>query len=353
MLLGQGVVIGQKFPKKHLVKQVKIPPTFLDFFSNPVSSYSITPLSGGANNTLHKVESESQTFVLKKYRLLSGGHDRFLHEEKFYHWIQDQNIRNTPKVYAWDKESRQGLFSFIKGSFPSEPISDDQIKQLSDFILRLNVNREHAHKLEIPMATDTALSIAGHLENVGGRLSKLKERVDHSDKLKPIRDFLNEELLPRWEFIYKSSLSSDLIDFKISKSDQVLSPSDIGFHNTLQSSKNKLSFFDFEYAGWDDPCKMCCDFLLQPRYAISSDQSIFFENEVSSLLSSQAQEIFPHRLQLLKPIHCIKWCCIFFNELTNEGFEDKQSRLAKDRLLFDDMDQQIVKAKQYLSLSFK
>ena len=225
-----------------MVKQLKIPPTFLDFLSNSVSSYSITPLSGGANNTLHKVESESQTFVLKKYRPINGGHDRLLHEEKFYHWIQDQNIRDTTKVYAWDKESRQGLFSFIAGSFPSRPISDDQIKQLSDFILRLNINRKHAHKLGIPMATDTALSIAGHLENVGGRLSKLKERVDHSDKLKPIRIFLIETLLPRWEFIYESSLSSDLFDFKISKSDQVLSPSDIGFHNTLQSSAMKLTF---------------------------------------------------------------------------------------------------------------
>ena len=195
------------------------------------------------------------------------------------------------------------------------------------------------------MATDTALSIAGHLENVGGRLLKLKERVDRSDTLKPIQSFLDEELIPRWEFIYESSLCSDLFNYKIAESDQVLSPSDIGFHNTLQSSAKKLSFFDFEYAGWDDPCKMCCDFLLQPRYTISSDQFASFENEVCSLLSSQEQEIFPHRLKLLKPIHCIKWCCIFFNELTNKGFEDVQSRLAKDRLLFDDMNQQIVKAK--------
>ena len=352
MLLGQGVVIGQKFPKKHLVKQLKIPPTFLDFFSNSVSSYSITPICGGANNSLHKVESESQTFVFKKYRPISGDHDRLLHEEKFYYWIKDQNIRNTPKVYAWDKESRQGLFSFIAGSFPSEPISDDQIKQLSTFILRLNVNRKNAHKLAIPLATDTAISIAGHLENIGGRLSKLKERVDQSDRLKPIQSFLNEELIPRWESIYQDSQHSDLIDYEISKFDRVLSPSDIGFHNTLESESDKLTFYDFEYAGWDDPCKMCCDFSLQPRYTISSNQSALFENKVGSLLSSQNREKFFLRLKLLKPIHCIKWCCIFFNELAHKGFKETKLHSTADTLIFDDINQQIVKAQKYLSLNF-
>jgi len=352
MILVQCMVGGQKFRKKSLVNQLKIPHNFLDFFNNRLSSISMTQLSGGANNQLVKVASAEQTFVIKKYRPITYGHDRFFHEETFYHWIQDQKITVTPHAFAWNKESRLGLFSYIEGSFPSEPISDKQIEQVSDFVLRLNMDRDKAQKLNIPVATDTARSIAGHLENVSNRLSALTERVDQSSKLKEIQSFLKKEMLPRWESIYQDSQHSDLIDYEISKFDRVLSPSDIGFHNTLESESDKLTFYDFEYAGWDDPCKMCCDFSLQPRYTISSNQSALFENKVSSLLSSKAQEKFFLRLKLLKPIHCIKWCCIFFNELAQKGFKEKKNHPTGKSLVLDDIDQQIEKAQKYLSLNF-
>ena len=352
MILVQGMLVGQKFRKKSLVNQLKIPHNFLDFFNNRLSSFSMTPLSGGANNQLVKVESPEQTFVIKKYRPITYGHDRLFHEEKFYHWIQDQKITETPHAFVWNKESRLGLFSYIKGSFPSEPISDKQIEQVSDFVLRLNMNRDRAEKLNIPEATDTARSIAGHLKNVGSRLSTLTERVAQSSKLKEIQSFLKKEILPRWESIYQNSNRSDLIDYEISKFDRVLSPSDIGFHNTLESRSDKLTFYDFEYAGWDDPCKMCCDFSLQPRYTISSNQSALFENKVGSLLSSQNREKFFLRLKLLKPIHCIKWCCIFFNEFAEKGFIEKKLHSTADTVIPDDINQQIIKAQKYLSLNF-
>ena len=115
-------------------------------------------------------------------------------------------------------------FFFIAGSFPSEPISNDEIKQLSNFILRLNVNRKYAWQL-VPYGRYCPIHC--WTRKCWGRLLKLKERVDQSDTLKPIQCFLNKEPILRWEFIYESSptLRSSTIR---SESDQVLSPSDIG-----------------------------------------------------------------------------------------------------------------------------
>ena len=50
----------------------------------------------------------------------------------------------------------------------------------------------------------------------------------------------------------------------LGEADRVVSPSDFGFHNALRTEDGRLAFLDFEYAGWDDPAKLVCDFELQP-----------------------------------------------------------------------------------------
>src|SRR6185503_11886129 len=42
-----------------------------------------------------------------------------------------------------------------------------------------------------------------------------------------------------------------------------LSPSDFGYHNAVLADDETVRFFDFEYAGWDDPAKLVCDFFNQ------------------------------------------------------------------------------------------
>jgi thiamine kinase-like enzyme len=50
---------------------------------------------------------------------------------------------------------------------------------------------------------------------------------------------------------------------KIDNKYLIVSPSDLGFHNILKYKK-KLYFYDFEYAGLDDPIKLICDFFWHP-----------------------------------------------------------------------------------------
>jgi thiamine kinase-like enzyme len=52
------------------------------------------------------------------------------------------------------------------------------------------------------------------------------------------------------------------IEKELDPGDRRLSPSDFGFHNIIVISDWMLKFIHFEYAGWDDPAKMVCDFFL-------------------------------------------------------------------------------------------
>ena len=48
----------------------------------------------------------------------------------------------------------------------------------------------------------------------------------------------------------------------------ILSPSDISLGNIL-TNKKKDYYIDFEYFGWDDPCKLISDLLWHPKNKIS------------------------------------------------------------------------------------
>ena len=87
--------------------------------------------------------------------------------------------------------------------------------------------------------------------------------------------FIEHELAPMWQQTAAqveqraAELGLPLLA-EIPLEDRCLSPSDFGFHNALQSAA-RLSFIDFEYAGWDDPAKLVCDFFCQPAVPVPQE----------------------------------------------------------------------------------
>ena len=54
-----------------------------------------------------------------------------------------------------------------------------------------------------------------------------------------------------------------------SMSDQrIISPSDMGVHNTLRTQEG-VKFIDFEYAGYDDLAKLVTDIVIHPEYQLN------------------------------------------------------------------------------------
>jgi hypothetical protein len=95
------------------------------------------------------------------------------------------------------------------------------------------------------------------------------------------------------------------------QAEHCVSPSDFGFHNVLVGEDDRLSFLDFEYAGWDDPAKLVCDFFWQPRFPVPL---ALREPFVRSVLAFSREIAFHReRVHLLDPLFGLKWCCILLN----------------------------------------
>jgi hypothetical protein len=109
---------------------------------------------------------------------------------------------------------------------------------------------------------------------------------------------------------------------------RVLSPSDFGFHNALKDEAGKLWFFDFEYAGWDDPAKLLCDFFCQPQVPVSIEHA---ESFVETLQMTVGDEDLPARYKLLLPLHAAKWACILLNEFLRSDADRRRFAGLMDR----------------------
>jgi thiamine kinase-like enzyme len=102
-----------------------------------------------------------------------------------------------------------------------------------------------------------------------------------------------------------------------------------------------LSFVDFEYAGWDDPAKLICDFSCQPERPITTEQAEQFSNTMATWLNSCDLMV---RAENLTPLYRVKWCCILLNEYLQEG-RDRRMHSNSSQLNLKEM--QLSKAKRY------
>ena len=138
--------------------------------------------------------------------------------------------------------------------------------------------------------------------------------------------------------IYQKNNNKELWNYALNFKQKCLSPSDVGFHNILLSNNN-LTFFDFEFAGFDDPCKLIVDLILQPDFSIPSEY-IYLMDKLVDVLKSDIPN-FKERLEIIFQLYLIKWFCIIFNPLIK-----KEINLLKK----EDLKLKFDKARSYFSL---
>jgi len=113
-------------------------------------------------------------------------------------------------------------------------------------------------------------------------------------------------------------------DLRLTQAERIISPSDFGFHNSIIHGK-QLCFIDFEYAGWDDPAKMVCDFFCQPEIPVSLDYYTYFVNRLSLMLYGEEKSTaLAQRVKLFFPLYRLKWCCIMLNDFTKGAGQRKR-----------------------------
>jgi hypothetical protein len=161
-----------------------------------------------------------------------------------------------------------------------------------------------------------------HREGVECRLGRL-ERIELGDAAdRQAKAFFDERLKPAWRaaadrFVRDAECAGLNLREPLPHSQQCLSPSDFGFHNALLAADDRLRFFDFEYAGWDDPAKLASDFFCQPELPVDEAEWDCFLGGLAARLGGDSG--MSTRARLILPVCRLKWCCIVLNEFVCSG----------------------------------
>jgi hypothetical protein len=285
--------------------------------------FKLIPLQGGRNNKVFRLDADGKSFLLKSYFFSSqDSRDRLYHEFSFTNFAWTCGICTVPKPFASLPERRIALYEFIDGLPANQRVTTiEDIRQASDFILSLNRHRANNLALELPAASEACFSIEEHVINTTKRINRLSQIEVADDFDQSAKERIKRILKPLWyevsKFIDMAKKKNPLIGRTLSVEERWISPSDFGFHNAIEEGDGQLRFIDFEYAGWDDPAKLLCDFANQPDRILENSLSLNFTRDI--IATDVNPEFLQYRYALLEPLYQIKWACIILNDFLPMG----------------------------------
>ncbi len=289
---------------------------------------TLIPVHGGGNNRVLLATATSGTrFLVKAYfHSQEDDRNRFLHEKALYDLALRQELESVPKVLGWNETARLGLFEFLEGRKLTAPeIGAEAVADCARFFYRLNTSRQILAEDSLPKASEACFSISDHAALIQRRVDRLATALSDPAMDPGVAEWVSSVLLPKWVHIRTCLASGELCDGKqravLTPGFWCVSPSDFGFHNAFQT-KRGLVFFDFEYAGWDDPAKMACDFFCQPELPVPASEFDAFLN--FTLLPGWDPEVYARRVRLLLPAYRVKWACIVLNVFLSDQVARRQ-----------------------------
>ena len=280
------------------------------------SDCEIVPLAGGANNRVFQVRAGQRRWVLKQYfRRANDSRDRFAAEQDYYTSLWKAGVRGIPEPLAWNRDQDLGLFEFIEGrKLAIEEINRDRVMSACAFLVETN---QKAGAARLKPASEACFSLSEHYATVDRRIARLAAVMDPA-----ARQFVVDQLEPRWGEVAARRGNANKEPVSLVEGQRCISPSDFGFHNALLQPDGRLKFFDFEYAGVDDPAKLVCDFFCQPR--LPASQEFWEEFTESFAIGCGWDQDFLTRARQLLPVYQIKWCCIMLNEFLRSEAERRE-----------------------------
>ncbi|MFN8535735.1 MAG: aminoglycoside phosphotransferase family protein [Dehalococcoidia bacterium] len=280
--------------------------------------FTIEPLPGGRNNRVFRLDTSAGPVLLKAYFRHPGDpRDRLGAEWAFTRFAWGHGIRRTPRPLAASPEHQLALYQFVEGRHlsPGE-VSEAHVQEAMAFIIELNAHRESADANDLPAGSEAAFTLNGHLAAVDRRIARLAAIEPASPLHAEALAFIHQQLSPSWQDgpcrRPEAQRSSERIALDTPLvGDRLISPSDFGFHNALLADDG-LVFLDFEYAGWDDPAKLVCDFFCQPARPAPPSVLPAAAGTIAALTTDPAAALA--RIDLLLPVYQVKWCSIMLNE---------------------------------------
>jgi|TARA_Y100000310_G_scaffold81608_2_gene78150 thiamine kinase-like enzyme len=279
----------------------------------------IRKVKEGRNSQVYFVEQGRRKWVVKEYfRHDNDTRNRLNTEFCFLTFLTENEVEQVGKPIASDVANNLGLFSHLPGSVP-KTINRNLINQAGEFVKKINEVQNTELAKRLPEASEACFSIMDHIDCVKKRVKKLSDILPMNAIQHDVSAFIYSSLLPALNKVsnnIKKTYSDEKLQHALPNHSRILSPSDFGFQNTL-IYKSILYFLDFEYAGWDDPAKLFCDFGCHPEIPVTNEYFQIFKHSFSSWLPDYDESIT--RSEMLMPLYRLKWCCIMLNEFTLAG----------------------------------
>ena len=193
-----------------------------------------------SNNTIVKKKNVIEKKFLDK--------KRFKREIYFYKKFKDKHL-NIPRII----DIKDNKIYFEEYKFRKINSQRKFFAELLKFLILTNKNLDY--KLYAKERLKSYKDLYDQVQLRFNNLNKINISQIHLKKFNKIKLFLKD-------IIDESPKNEKL---KLSK--KIVSQSDIGFHNCALHEK-KVIFFDFEYAGLDNPIKLICDVYYQPEKRI-------------------------------------------------------------------------------------
>lgn len=314
---------------------------FPDLEGAPVEGLAVVRLGGGGNSRVYRVEAEGERWVVKAFYPNPMDHrDRFDSEHRALALLDGYQ---APPLLGIEPARRLVAMGFVAGT-PLNEIGVADVDQALSFIAHLVSLARKVPISAVPRASEACFSLSELEQNLMVRLDSLKDVEDSS-----ARTFVQETLAPAVAagVARAAKLMGTAAEADLEPNVRILSPSDFGFHNALRDSEGRLTFFDFEHFGWDDPVKLLSDLLLHPAMNLDDETKTRFITGIRTM----ADASFDRRFEAYFPLYGLKWCCILLNEFLphhlarrcfaqGSASESQARQLAKAIALFDTLRRQ-------------
>ncbi len=285
----------------------------------------IREISKGRNSNVYKLQdANGAQYLYKKYAKPNERdmRNRLETEKNFLDYCKIIGLSNVPTVEIYNKYDNWIIMSWLNGRH-IDYLCDRDISQIVNFISRLNNRRHKSYAKKIELASEAIVSHQSLVRDIL-RKKMLLQKTKAGNKLRDeIKKWVEENLVPSIdnELSLFAKRIEDKAHWQIHSHQLVVSPSDVGIHNTIRSDDNRLLFFDFEYAGKDDMSKQVCDWIEQPEYQFTLKQSGEF---IESLIQLElTHDSWIDRLKDIRVLVRLKWCLIMLR-----SYREDQETLA-------------------------
>ena len=287
------------------------PPLFATHWARELGTKeeSLIQLKGGINNRVYRCGEGVETYVIKGYDSAEqDGSDRMKAEVEFLTYAMRVAPNFVPRLICIDSERRCVVLEHLQGSPYQEgmmPTASD-VKAAVEFFRQLNADRRLAKQHLSSNASEGFLRLREHIANIRKRQEGMCNDHLPNDIQLEAASLLRElhRLTYKVANWTENLISGGAIADTINEEERIISPSDFGFHNAIRTPTG-VKFFDFEFAGWDDPAKAAADFILQPRVPTSSGYSPLLDTFIDDVRCSVRS-----RYEVLGVILRLKWVAI-------------------------------------------